>query len=67
MLLDHVGEMDMARAVRGAVAEVIEAGEVRVYDMMKLPGGPDVIQQGAATTIEMTDAVISKLPVAAGV
>jgi hypothetical protein len=29
--------------------------------MMKLTGGKDVIAKGAASTIQMTDAIISKL------
>jgi 3-isopropylmalate dehydrogenase len=67
MMLDHVGERDMAWRIREAVAEVVEEGNVRVYDMLKLPGGPDVIGQGAASTIEMTEAIIQQLAVAATV
>jgi hypothetical protein len=29
--------------------------------MMKLAGGPDVIAQGAATTIQVTDAILTHL------
>ena len=61
MLLDHVGETDRADAVRQAVAAVIEEGKVRSYDMMKLRGGPKSIEQGAANSVELTDAVIAKL------
>jgi 3-isopropylmalate dehydrogenase len=61
MMLDHVGETGRAQAVRGAVATVVEEGRVRTYDMMKLPGGPDAISNGAATTPQVTDAVIAKL------
>jgi isocitrate dehydrogenase (NAD+) len=61
MLLDHVGDTDKADAVRKAVAAVIEDGRVRTYDMMKFPGGPKAIEQGAATTPQMTDAVIERL------
>jgi 3-isopropylmalate dehydrogenase len=61
MMLDHIGETERAGRVRDAVARVVEAGEVRVYDMMKIPGGPDVIAQGAATTRQMTDAIIAAL------
>jgi 3-isopropylmalate dehydrogenase len=67
MMLDHVGERDMATRVRDAVAAVVEEGKVRVYDMLKLPGGPDVIAQGAASTTEMTDAIIQRLGVAIAV
>ena len=61
MLLDHVAETDKATRVREAVAGVIEEGKVRAYDMMKLKGGPEVIGQGAATTQQMTDAILAKL------
>jgi len=61
MMLDHVGETAMARRLREAVAAVIAEGKVRTYDMMKLPGGPDSIAKGASSTIQMTDAVISRL------
>ncbi len=61
MMLDHIGETDKAEAVRAAIAAVIETGKVRTYDMLRIPGGPDVIAQGAATTTEMTDAIIASL------
>ena len=61
MLLDHVGEAEKAKRVRGAVAAVVSEGKVRTYDMMRLMGGPKAIQQGAASTIQMTDAVLGKL------
>jgi 3-isopropylmalate dehydrogenase len=61
MMLDHVGLTDKAEAIRRAVAGVIEEGRVRTYDMLKLPGGPKVIAQGAATTTQVTDAVIARL------
>jgi 3-isopropylmalate dehydrogenase len=61
MLLDHIGETDKAGQIRDAVGAVIEAGEYRAYDMMMLPGGPDVISKGAASTIQLTDAVIAAL------
>ncbi len=61
MMLDHVGENEIAARIRSAVAEVIAEGKVRTYDMMKLKGSPGVIKQGAATTEQMADAVISKL------
>jgi isocitrate dehydrogenase (NAD+) len=61
MLLDHVGEEAKARKVRGAVAAVVREGKVRTYDMMRLTGGPKAIAQGAASTIQMTDAILSHL------
>jgi isocitrate dehydrogenase (NAD+) len=61
MMLDWLGETEIAEKVRGAVAEVIAEGTVRTYDMLKLRGGPEAVAQGAATTTEMTDAVIAAL------
>ena len=61
MMLDHIGETEKASRIRAAVAATIAAGEVQTYDMKKLPGGPKVIGQGAATTLAMTDAIIAKL------
>jgi 3-isopropylmalate dehydrogenase len=61
MLLDHVGEKDRAKRVRAAVAKVVEQGELRTYDMLKLAGGPDVIANGAASTSELTDGIIAAL------
>ncbi|UCF41220.1 MAG: isocitrate/isopropylmalate dehydrogenase family protein [Gemmatimonadota bacterium] len=61
MLLDHVGATKMAVRVRDAVAAVVREGKVRTYDMLRLPGGAKAIGQGAATTTQMTDEIISKL------
>jgi len=61
MLLDHVGETEQASRVRQAVAAVVREGKVRCYDMLRLPGGPDVIRQGAASTQQMTDAILAQL------
>jgi len=61
MMLDHVGDADRATRVRNAVARVVEEGKVRAYDMMKLTGGPDVVGKGAATTGQLTDAIIAAL------
>jgi len=61
MLLDHVGEEEKATKIREAIENVIASGEVRTYDMMKLKGGPDVLKKGAATTMEMTDAILAHL------
>jgi 3-isopropylmalate dehydrogenase len=43
------------------VAAVVKEGKVRAYDMLKLKGGPDVLKQGAATTAQITDAIIANL------
>jgi len=61
MMLDHVGETDKATSIRDAIAAVVAEGKVRAYDMMRIPGGPKVIAQGAATTTQMTDAIIEHL------
>ncbi|HNX43632.1 MAG TPA: isocitrate/isopropylmalate family dehydrogenase [Bacteroidales bacterium] len=61
MMLDHIGEEAMAERIRKAVADVVEEGKVLAYDMLKLSGSPDVINQGAASTRQMADAVIAKL------
>ncbi|MCF8332013.1 MAG: hypothetical protein K9H84_06140 [Bacteroidales bacterium] len=61
MMLDHLKEYDLATKIRSAVADVIAEGEVRTYDMLKLKGSPDVINQGAATTEQMANAIIRKL------
>ena len=61
MMLDHIGENDKAEKIRKAVAEVIEEGKVKTYDMMKLRGSAKAIEEGAATTQQMGDAIIEKL------
>jgi len=61
MLLDHLGEEERANHIRDAVAKVVQEGRVRTYDMLRLTGGPDVVQRGAASTTQMTDAIIEKL------
>jgi len=61
MMLEHIGEKDKAAKIRNAIAKVVEEGKVRTYDMLKLKGGADVFAKDAATTQQMTDAVISKL------
>ena len=61
MMLEHVGEIAKARRIREAIATVIKEGNVRTYDMMRIPGSTKAISQGAATTIQMTDAVLAEL------
>ncbi len=61
MLLDHVGETEKADRVRDAVGRVVREARTRTYDMMRLPGGPDALDRGAATTSEVTDAIIAAL------
>lgn len=61
MMLDHIGETEKAVKIRKAVETVIAEGRVRSYDMLKLRGSPDVLENGAASTAEMTDAIISAI------
>jgi 3-isopropylmalate dehydrogenase len=61
MLLDHVGEADRAKRVRDAVAAVVREGKVRTYDMLRLSGSGNPIAKGAASTTQLTDAILAKL------
>ncbi len=61
MMLEYIGEIQKAHRLRQAIAEVVQEGKVRTYDMMRISGGPTAISRGAASTIEMTDAVLAKL------
>lgn len=61
MMLDYLEEYDEAIAIRNAIARVVAEGEVRSYDMLKLKGGGEVLSQGAASTSEITDAIIESL------
>ena len=61
LMLDYLHENKIAMRIRKAIAEVIETGQVKTYDMLKLTGSPDVINLGAATTAQMTDAIIERL------
>ncbi len=61
MMLDHVGENVKAERIRRAIATVVKQGNVRTYDMMRLSGGSKAISQGAASTVQMTDAILEQL------
>ncbi|MCK5067169.1 MAG: isocitrate/isopropylmalate dehydrogenase family protein [Bacteroidales bacterium] len=61
MMLDHIGEAEVAKRIRNSIAKVILEGKVRTYDMMKMAGRADVIKNGAASTRQMTDAIIANL------
>jgi 3-isopropylmalate dehydrogenase len=61
MMLEHIGEIEKARRIRDAIASVVKQGKVRTYDMMRIPGGANAISQGAASTVQMTDAVLAEL------
>ncbi|KAF0152091.1 MAG: leuB [Ignavibacteria bacterium] len=61
MMLEHIGENEIAVKIKSAISKVIEEGKVQSYDMMKIRGGADVFSKGAANTQQITDAVIEKL------
>ena len=61
MMLDYLDEKKTAERIRKAVAEIIMEGKVKTYDMMKMTGRPEVVNNGAASTIQMTDAIISRI------
>jgi len=61
MMLEHIGEMEKARRIRDAIAHVVKEGKVRTYDMMRIPGGANASRQGAASTVQMTDAILYRL------
>jgi len=61
MMLDYIDEKPIAARIRKAIATVIAEGKIRTYDMLKMSGRPDVVEKGAASTSQMTEAVISKL------
>ena len=56
MMLSHLGEMDAARRLEGAISSVIEEGRDVTYDMK-----PDRDDPTAASTSRVADAVIEKL------
>jgi isocitrate dehydrogenase (NAD+) len=61
MMIEHVGETDKAEGIRSSVASVVKESKVRTYDMMRIPGGAKSISQGAASTVQMTDAILARL------
>jgi isocitrate dehydrogenase (NAD+) len=61
MMLDYLEEKKISSRIRKSIADVIIEGKVRTYDMMKMTGRPEVIKNGAASTKQMTDAIISGL------
>ena len=61
MMLDHLGERDKAAHIRDAIAAVVVEGESQSYDMKRLRGSAKAIEQGAASTTQITDAIIAKL------
>jgi len=61
LLAEHAGKPETAKRIREALAKVVALGRVRTYDMLRLRAGPDVVAMGAATTRQMTDAVLAQL------
>ena len=61
MMLEHLNENEIANRIRKATEEVVSEGKVRAYDMLKMRGTQEVINQGAASTTQMADAIIAKL------
>lgn len=61
MMLNHIGEKEIALRIEQAIKEVILEGKVLTYDMLKMKGSPDVIVQGASSTMQMAEAIIEKL------
>ncbi|HLP74262.1 MAG TPA: isocitrate/isopropylmalate family dehydrogenase [Bacteroidales bacterium] len=61
MMLDYIDEKKIASSIRRSISSVIAEGRVRTYDMMRMAGRPDVLRNGAASTPEMTDAIIAGL------
>jgi 3-isopropylmalate dehydrogenase len=61
MMLEHIGEDKIANRIKGAVLQVIAEGKVKSYDMMKMSGKQEVLNNGAASTTQMADAIIAKL------
>jgi 3-isopropylmalate dehydrogenase len=61
MMLDYIEEKRISSKIRKAIATVIKEGRVRTYDMLKMTGNPGVINNGAASTGDMTSAIIERL------
>lgn len=61
MLLEHLGETEKAQCIQQAISTVIAEGQVKSYDMLRLPGSSAVLDQDAASTRQMADAVIAQL------
>ena len=61
MMLDFIDEQEIAKKIRKAVSDVVSEGKVKTYDMAKMTGKADVVDKGAASTVEIAEAIISKL------
>ena len=61
MMLDFIDEQEIAKKIRKAVSDVVSEGKVKTYDMAKMTVKADVVDKDAASTVEMAEAIISKL------
>ena len=61
MMLDFIDEQEIAKRIRKAVADVVQEGKVKTYDMAKMAGRAGVVEKGADSTTQMADAIIAKL------
>ena len=61
MMLEFIEQNPLANKIRNAVAAVVEEGKVQTYDMAKMRGNVDAIKMGAASTAQMTDAIIAEM------
>lgn len=61
MMLDHIGEREKAEKIRSAIAAVVAEGRVRTYDMLRIAGGAKSIARGAASTPQMTGAIVERI------
>jgi len=61
MMLDFIDEQEIAKRIRKAVADVVQEGKVKTYDMAKMAGRAGVVEKGADSTTQMADAIITKL------
>lgn len=61
MMLDYIEEYEISAKIRKAIAEVVNEAKVQTYDMKRMTGREDVVEKGAASTAQMTDAIIAKL------
>ena len=56
-----INEQDIASKIRKAVSDVVFEGKIQTYDMAKMSGHSNVVDNGAASTTEMANCIISKL------
>lgn len=61
LMLEYLEETEKAIRIRSAISAVVAEGKVRTYDMLRLAGGPSVLDQGAASTEQMTNEILEKL------